>query len=204
MQLKPKSVLWLCIDALKSAIIVYHTSIFGMHNQSCMGSVQGDVHACSIRISLHYTCAYVCICDILLFTHCFVSLLYFIILFSMHMYLPVVLRMLYNGKVMYMFLVSILYVVYSVVVVDLLCRVQLYRCTTYVRVCLTFGKYVCILNRMIKNRCNTKQHVNSRISHIHIVKWYFYSRSTSPWTSTHRGMVVHTKYTCMINYYCRF
>jgi hypothetical protein len=50
-----------------------------------------------------------------------------------------------------------------------------YLYTTYARVCLTISKYVCILNKMIKNRRVAKQCVSSRTSHTRIVKWYFYT-----------------------------
>jgi hypothetical protein len=99
-----------------------------------------------VRKSYHFT---ICISDTLLFTHFFkLSLLFFIVFILVYVHFcrwqGGILRNLYSGKVICVYPVSILYVVYSVVAVDLLRKVE--SCV----VCVRAGK-TCDL--VVNTRC---------------------------------------------------
>ena len=121
---------WICMYV--RPLSMYITSVSGKHNQSCMGSSSRMCTARSTKVSLYYMHKWwSAIYTLFLFI---TSIYYRCILVYVHFcrWQRGILRNLYSGKEMCMFPVTILYVVYSMLLVDLLCRIE--SCVVYVHV----------------------------------------------------------------------
>ena len=85
MQLKPNSVLRLCIDTLKFAIIVYHTNIWlsGMHILYCMSSSSRRcTHTQYTSIASLYACVIFCYLHVVLYNFYFYRSMQYMYVFA--------------------------------------------------------------------------------------------------------------------------